>query len=113
MTEADSKVENQPHICIRRRLCGRVGLLWEGEFLIVVFSLMIFPQFPEETRVIRKLNRATGPGPTLSREHRKQETTPNSLPDWLEETTKELCFFLHGNKLIETRWTKKERKLNR
>ena len=44
---------------------------------------------------------------------RKQETTPNSLPDWLEETTKELCFFLHGNKLIQTRWTKKERKLNR
>lgn len=44
-----------------------------------------------------------GPSPYCLGEHRKQETTPNSLPDWLEWTTKELCFFLHGNKLMQSR----------
>lgn len=59
--------------------------------------------FPGGTREFRKPNGATGPKPVLSGEHRKQETTPNSLPDWLERTTKELCFFLHGNKLMQSR----------
>lgn len=41
-------------------------------------------EFPGGTHVFRKLDEATGSESVLSEKHRKQETTPNSLPDWLE-----------------------------
>lgn len=42
-------------------------------------------------------------------EHRKQETTPVSLPELLDEATKELCFFLRGSTLMQSRCRQRRR----
>lgn len=42
-------------------------------------------------------------------EHRKQETTSGSLPELLDEATEELCFFLRGNTLMQSRCRQRRR----